>query len=187
MKLMIVDDDKDIIIYLEGIAKRFGIQYEAFLDSSLAFERFQEDPLRFNAAILDVFMPDPDGIALAKKMKMVNNKICFLFVSGLSDPGNVSLIMEHGDYLHKPFWFEDAANRIKNLISQAEKSVDYHDQSALSTITSKAIELANTASCQEPYFLAVLAANKLNLPVNDYPEDFWDLTASEIKRKTQHS
>lgn len=187
MKLMIVDDDKDIIIYLEGIAKRFGIQYEAFLDSSLALERFREDPTKFNAAILDVFMPKPDGMELAKKMKTLNSRIHFLFVSGLSDPGNVSLIMEKGDYLHKPFWFEDAANRIKNLVSQAEKSVDYHDQNILNEITTKAIELVDISSCKEPYFLAVLAANKLSLPVNDYPESFWDLAASEIKRKTQHS
>lgn len=187
MKLMIVDDDKDIVIYLEGIAKRFGIQYEAFLDSSLALERFQEDPTQFNAAVLDVFMPDPDGIVLAKKMHALNGKIRFLFVSGLSDPGNVNFIMERGDYLHKPFWFEDAANRIKNLINQAEKINEFHDQKALNEITSKAVELADVSSCKEPYFLAVLAANRLNLPVNDYPENFWDMTATEIKRKTERA
>lgn len=184
MKLMIVDDDKDILIYLEGIIKRLGIQYEAFLDPLLALERFSENPSKFNAAVLDVFMPELDGISLAKKMLQSNNKVRFLFVSGLSDPGNINFIMEKGDYLHKPFWFEDAANRIKNLISQAEKAEEYHDQSALNDITTKAIELAGISSCKEPYFLAVLAASKLKLPVNDYPEAFWDLTASEIKRKT---
>jgi len=186
MKLMIVDDDKDILIYLEGISKRFGIQYEAFLDPTLALERFREEPTQFNAAVLDVFMPDLDGIELAKKMHELNTKIRFLFVSGLSDPGNVNFIMERGDYLHKPFWFEDAANRIKNLISLAEKSDENHDQTTLHDITSKAVELADISSCKEPYFLAVLAANRLNLPVNDYPEKFWDMTASEIKRKTQN-
>ena len=184
MKLMIVDDDKDILIYLEGIVRRFGVQYEAFLDSSLALERFSEDPTKFNAAVLDVFMPAPDGILLAKQMHKLNGKMRFLFISGLSDPANVNFIMEKGDYLHKPFWFEDAANRIKNLISLAEKSAEYHDQSALNGITTKAVELADISSCKEPYFLAVLAASKLNLPVNDYPESFWELTASEIKRKT---
>ncbi|GEM_PF-5383327 len=186
MKLMIVDDDKDILIYLEGIAKRFGVQYEAFLDSSLALERFSEEPTKFHAAVLDVFMPPPDGILLAKKMHDLNGKMRFLFVSGLSDPANVNFIMEKGDYLHKPFWFEDAANRMKNLISLAEKASEYHDQHALNDITTKAVELADISSCKEPYFLAVLAASKLNLPVNDYPESFWELTASEIKRKTDH-
>lgn len=184
MKLMIVDDDRDILIYLEGMIKRFGIQYEAFLNPLLALERFQEDPSKFNAAVLDVFMPELDGITLAKKMVQLNSKIRFLFVSGLSDPGNVNFIMEKGDYLHKPFWFEDAANRIKNLIQLAEKTEEYHDQSMLQDVTTKAVELADISSCKEPYFLAVLAASKLNLPVNDYPEAFWDLTASEIKRKT---
>jgi len=185
VKLMIVDDDKDILIYLEGIAKRFGVQYEAFLDSSLALERFSEDPSKFNAAVLDVFMPAPDGILLAKQMHELNGKMRFLFISGLSDPANVSFIMEKGDYLHKPFWFEDAANRIKNLISLAEKAEEYHDQKTLNEITNKAIEMADISSCKEPYFLAVLAASKLNLPINDYPESFWALTASEIERKTQ--
>ncbi len=185
MKLMIVDDDKDILIYLEGIAKRFGVQYEAFLDSSLALERFSEEPTKFNAAVLDVFMPEPDGIVLAKRMLELNGKMRFLFVSGLSDPANVNFIMQKGDYLHKPFWFEDAAIRIKNLISLAEKATEHHDQNRLNEITTKAVELAETSSCKEPYFLAVLAANKLHLPVNDYPESFWELTASEINRKTQ--
>ena len=185
MKLMLVDDDKDILIYLEGILKRLGVQYEAFLDSSLALERFTEDPTKFNAAVLDVFMPAPDGIMLAKQMHELNGKIRFLFISGLSDPANVNFIMEKGDYLHKPFWFEDAANRLKNLISLAEKAEEYHDQRALNDITNKAVAMADVASCKEPYFLAVLAASQLNLPINDYPESFWKLTASEIKRKIE--
>ena len=45
--------------------------------------------------------------------------------------------------------------------------------------------MADMSFCKVPYFLEVLAASKLNLPINDYPGSFWELTASEIKRKTE--
>jgi two-component system response regulator ChvI len=119
--IMLVDDEKDILYSFNVALADKGYNVEAFSDSREALVRFsQASSSQFNLVILDLRMPDINGIELYTRLKSINRDIKILFVSALDAvPELLSILPElrQDDILRKPIAIEDFMNAVKNAAS----------------------------------------------------------------------
>jgi DNA-binding response OmpR family regulator len=78
-KLLLVDDEEDILTSISmGLERSSDFSVDAFSDPLEAYARYQPD--KYDLAILDIRMPNMDGVELSHKLaqKDKNLVVCFL-------------------------------------------------------------------------------------------------------------
>jgi len=78
LKVLVVDDDKDIIYVMKIGLEKQGFEVDTFSDPKKALSHFK--PNNYHAIVLDVRMPGMNGFYLAKQIWALDAKanICFL-------------------------------------------------------------------------------------------------------------
>lgn len=119
-KILLVDDEKDIVDLLEEVLKKEGFQsiQRAYngKDAISICRGFQPD-----VTILDVMLPDIDGLEVCKQIRSFSH--CpILFLSSKNDEMDKILGLAVGgdDYVTKPFSPREVAYRIKAQLRRAE-------------------------------------------------------------------
>ncbi|BDD11081.1 DNA-binding response regulator [Fulvitalea axinellae] len=76
-----------------------------------------------DACVLDIMMPELDGLALAKKIRKRNESLPIIFLSAKTQTKDVLSGFSAGgdDYMKKPFSMEELIVRVENLLKRAEK------------------------------------------------------------------
>ena len=104
-KVLIVDDEPNIVMALEYALKKKGFEVYIALNGKEALEICQlEKPCLM---VLDIMMPDMDGFEVLEKVKKNKylHKIKTLFLSAKNKPEDMERGMQAGaeDYITKPF------------------------------------------------------------------------------------
>ncbi|MCL2484476.1 MAG: response regulator transcription factor [Endomicrobia bacterium] len=113
-----VDDEEDILELVEVNLKKNFFKVKTFTSSAPFLKALEKQ--KPDLAILDIMMPHPDGIEVAKIMK--NNakfaNIPVIFLSARSDESDKITGLEVGadDYLSKPFSVKELIARIKVVL-----------------------------------------------------------------------
>lgn len=86
-KAIVVDDDAGVAALIVAILAGAGMAAEAETSSARAAERLARE--KFDAIFLDVSMPAPDGIELARRARAggYNQKTPIVMITGLEEPG----------------------------------------------------------------------------------------------------
>jgi len=84
-RILLVDDEKPIVVMETRILSRLGYRVTAFTDSIGALAAFRNDPEGFDLVITDVAMPDMAGDRLAVEMKKIRPDIPILLCTGFSE------------------------------------------------------------------------------------------------------
>ena len=112
-KILLVDDEKDIVDLMEEVLRQDGFQniQKAYtgMDALEMCREFQPDVI-----VLDIMLPDIDGIEVCKKIREFS--ICsILFLSSRNDDIDKILGLSSGgdDYITKPFSPREIVFRIK--------------------------------------------------------------------------
>ena len=118
-KILLVDDEKDIVDLMEDVLRQDGFQniQKAYtgMDALEMCREFQPDVI-----VLDIMLPDIDGIEVCKKIR--ESSICsILFLSSRNDDIDKILGLSSGgdDYITKPFSPREIVFRIKAQIGRA--------------------------------------------------------------------
>lgn len=115
--IMIIDDEKDILFSFKQGLTHYGYSVETFSDPREALRRFgQVDGSHFELVILDLRMPDINGIELYRELKLINKKIKILIVTALDvAPELASLFPDlvRSNILKKPIGTDELINSIK--------------------------------------------------------------------------
>lgn len=83
-KVMLVDDDKDILTTFQALLSSEDIAVETFKDSTEALKQFAiADSNPYHLVILDIRMPGLNGLQLYYRLKAVDRNVKVLFVSAL--------------------------------------------------------------------------------------------------------
>jgi DNA-binding response OmpR family regulator len=83
-RVMLVDDDQDILSTFEALLVSQNIIVDKFKDATEALKRFaQVDSDYYHLIILDIRMPGLNGLQLYFRLKAINKSIKVLFVSAL--------------------------------------------------------------------------------------------------------
>jgi two-component system alkaline phosphatase synthesis response regulator PhoP/OmpR family response regulator RpaB len=121
-RILVVDDDKDIIQTIKGNLELDGYEVLTALDGRSCLELARSK--RPDLIILDLNLPDIDGI---KACQIIRREFDFPIImltarDGLSDK---VLGLECGadDYIVKPFNFLELSARIKSILKRVERSL----------------------------------------------------------------
>jgi len=81
-RILVVDDEYDIILTIKVVLEENGFVVDSFTDASKALENFRTG--LYDLVILDVKMPLIDGFSLYEEIKKLDDKviICFLTAAG---------------------------------------------------------------------------------------------------------
>ena len=138
MKILVVDDEA---LLVKGI--RFNLQNEGYevVTGSTGLEavHLARDPA-VNLIILDVMMPEMDGLTACSKIREFSN-VPIIFLTAKADDMDKLMGFEHGadDYLTKPFNILELKARIKALLRRA--NAEEKETSNLLTIGNISLDL----------------------------------------------
>jgi len=114
-KILLVDDDKDIALSFKLALQYEGFSVEVFDSSIKALENFR--PKSFKLALIDMKMPEMDGIELYKKIRNKDEliKICFITAYDWDN----DQVKEFTDcFIKKPITLEGLVKMVKREIEQ---------------------------------------------------------------------
>lgn len=102
--ILIVDDEPDMLRYLQTLLEVNSYQVETAANGVDALERLQQDPVP-DLVLLDLLMPGLDGLQTLERLRQVRPELKVIMVSCLSEPRKVVQAIRLGadDYLTKPF------------------------------------------------------------------------------------
>lgn len=101
--ISIVDDDESVRAATKALLRSAGHDVRTFASAELFLQSV--DIRETECLILDVRMPNMDGLELQRRLKTGGSSIRVIFVSGEADRANREAAIEAGavDFFHKPF------------------------------------------------------------------------------------
>ncbi|WNC14719.1 response regulator transcription factor [Brevibacillus brevis] len=121
MRILIVDDDKEIVDLLAIYLGNEGYEIEKAFDGDEALEKLEQK--EFHLVILDVMMPKLDGIEVTKRIRK-HSQIPILMASAKTNDMDkiMGLMTGADDYVAKPFNPLEVIARVKSLLRRANYS-----------------------------------------------------------------
>jgi two-component system response regulator PhoP len=119
MRILIVEDDPTLANQLRGHLEQEGLVVEHAGDGREGLYMAQELP--YDAAIVDLGLPELDGLGLIKALRAAEKRVPVLILTARDGWQDKVLGLEAGadDYLTKPFHFEELVARLRALVRRA--------------------------------------------------------------------
>src|SRR5918911_2079323 len=122
-KVMIVDDEPDVISVLEIVLKDNGFEVDSFTDPIAALKNYRVGI--YDLLILDIKMPKMDGLELYDEIKKRddNTKICFLTASEMYYKNSrieKYCSLDKDLFIQKPITNEDLVEEINKILSRVQ-------------------------------------------------------------------
>jgi DNA-binding response OmpR family regulator len=111
MKIVIVDDDKDICEILQIALQDEEYEVVAFQNSEEAMEYLDQN--EYDMVIVDIMMPSVTGYELCYHIRGIND-VPIIFITCLDDDESLTKALELGgdDYIRKPFRITEVIARV---------------------------------------------------------------------------
>ena len=125
-KILVVDDEEDQeeLIMQRFAHKDYLREYE-FVFARDGFQALQliKDHEDIDIALLDINMPEMDGLPLLGKIKQVNPMLLSVMLSAYGDMSNIRAAMNRGafDFLNKPIDLNDLGITFKKTIEEVKR------------------------------------------------------------------
>jgi DNA-binding response OmpR family regulator len=118
MRLLLVEDEVDIQSFLQRSLEEAGYEVEAAADGKTAERLAVEVP--FDILIVDLGLPDQDGISLILRLRQIGVQAPVLILSARRSVDDRVRGLEQGgdDYLTKPFALAELLARLRNLLKR---------------------------------------------------------------------
>jgi DNA-binding NtrC family response regulator len=123
-RLLVVDDDPDIVQILKmGLVKN-GFLVEAFTNPEEALQSFKSDAESYCLVLSDIRMPSISGIQLSKRVKEVNPLVKVVLMTAFEIRDNeFSKVFPstHVDgFVQKPIGIKDLTDKVLSLIGDTK-------------------------------------------------------------------
>ena len=118
MRILVVDDEKTLVKGMKFNLENEGYEVECAYDGAAALDLAREG--RFDLIILDVMMPEMDGIEACMKIREFSN-VPIIMLTAKSEDADKLMGFESGadDYLTKPFNILELKARVRALLRRA--------------------------------------------------------------------
>ena len=119
MKILVVDDEKTLVKGMKFNLENEGYEVECAYDGAAALELAREG--RFDLIILDVMMPEMDGLEACMKIREFSN-VPIIMLTAKSEDADKLMGFECGadDYLTKPFNILELKARVRGPAESGE-------------------------------------------------------------------
>ncbi len=121
-RVLLVDDEEDIIVMEKQVLERLGYQVTSRTSSIEALEAFRANPDKFALVITDMSMPKMSGDKLAIELIKIRPDIPILLCTGFSETMTDEKIKTLGlkGILMKPMRMKDLAQKIRDVLDPGE-------------------------------------------------------------------
>jgi two-component system response regulator VicR len=118
LRILVVDDEKTLVKGMKFNLENEGYEVECAYDGAAALDLAREG--RFDLIILDVMMPEMDGIEACMKIREFSN-VPIIMLTAKSEDADKLMGFESGadDYLTKPFNILELKARVRALLRRA--------------------------------------------------------------------
>ncbi|HEY0677003.1 MAG TPA: response regulator transcription factor [Chitinophagaceae bacterium] len=122
--ILLVEDEENLHEALKLNLELEGYAVSSATDGSEALRAVDQE--YFDLIILDVMLPEVDGITVAETIRVHNNQVPILILSAKNTSADRVLGLKKGadDYLTKPFNLEELLLRVQKLIEKNKKLQD---------------------------------------------------------------
>ena len=116
MRLLLVEDEQDIQAFLRRSLEEAGYQVDAAPNAATAERLATENG--YDILVVDLGLPDRDGISLTLRLRQIGVKAPVLILSARRSVDDRVRGLEQGgdDYLTKPFALAELLARLRNLL-----------------------------------------------------------------------
>ncbi|QIL46011.1 response regulator transcription factor [Vagococcus coleopterorum] len=123
MKILVVDDDKEIVELLSIYLKNEGYDCIKAYDGKEALSKIRTDD-EIELMILDVMMPEKDGMQVVKEVRKESSLPIIMLTAKSGDLDKIhGLVAGADDYVTKPFNPLEVMARVKSLLRRSTKQV----------------------------------------------------------------
>ncbi|MBL7741214.1 MAG: response regulator transcription factor [Chitinophagaceae bacterium] len=124
ISILLVEDEENLHEALKLNLELEGYTVTSAYDGAAALKAVNAE--YFDLIILDVMLPEMDGISVAETVRISNNEVPILILSAKNTSADRVLGLKKGadDYLTKPFNLEELLLRVHKLIDKNKKIQD---------------------------------------------------------------
>jgi len=122
--ILLVEDEENLHEALKLNLELEGYQVVSAMDGMQAVKALQSQ--YFDLMILDIMLPEMDGIEVLETIRIQNNELPVLILSAKNTSADRVMGLKKGadDYLTKPFNLEELLLRVQKLIEKNKKLLD---------------------------------------------------------------
>lgn len=185
-KILLVEDDIFLRDGLKEMLTKEGYDVTVAENFITANEKIRE---HFQLIILDIMLPDGNGLELCQKIRKADNNTPILFLTACDDEIQIVRGLDAGadDYVTKPFRLLELLSRIRALLRRSgnqilsDKNIIVYNDNMTVTKDGKTISLTPT----EYMILKTLMSNRgIIVTRNILLEKIWDCDESFIDDNT---
>jgi two-component system response regulator ChvI len=118
-RILVVDDDTDIISTFKMILEMNGFEVDAYTSPTLALSNFK--PNSYGLLLLDIRMPIMNGFELFRKMKSIDSGVEVCFITAFEDyreefKESFPMLDEAKYFIRKPKAIQDLVNHVATIL-----------------------------------------------------------------------
>ncbi|BAU98571.1 two-component response regulator [Aurantimicrobium minutum] len=131
IRVLVVDDEASLTDLLQMALRYEGWEIKTAADGSSAIATARD--FRPDAVVLDIMLPDIDGLQVLQRMRADGNDVPVLFLTAKDslDDRIAGLTAGGDDYVTKPFSLEEVVARLRGLIRRSTLTVDANESPVL--------------------------------------------------------
>ena len=116
IRILLAEDDNNLGILLRNYLSAKNYETELFINGILALEAFPAGS--FGLCIMDIMMPEMDGLSLAREIRLIKPDIPIIFLTAKNQKEDIIDGFKSGadDYITKPFSMEELLYRIEAIL-----------------------------------------------------------------------
>lgn len=132
-RVLLAEDDESLGLLLKDFLQAKGYETELCRDGKKAFDAFSKHA--FDLCIFDVMMPEKDGFALAREVRMISKNVPIIFLTAKSMKEDIIEGFNQGadDYISKPFNTEELLVRIQAVLRRVQPKDDGTEEFQIGT------------------------------------------------------
>ena len=155
MRLLLAEDEKDLADALEAMLKHNNYSVDVVNNGQDALDYLMLD--EYDGAILDVMMPQMDGVTVVKKLRENKKSTPVLLLTAKSEIEDKVYGLDSGadDYMTKPFVTRELLARVRSMTRRQ------------ATFTSNVLELGNVSLSKHTFELST-EKDKVRLSNKEY-------------------
>ncbi|MCI0559267.1 MAG: response regulator, partial [Nitrososphaera sp.] len=118
--IMVVDDEPDILVTFQSYLMEEGYEVQVFPDAYSALRDFAARPSHYHLVVLDIRMPELNGLQLYQSLKAMNPSVRVFFVTAVDAAKEICSVLPgiaSDDILRKPVERETFLKKVSQAVN----------------------------------------------------------------------
>jgi len=128
IRILIIDDDKDICEYMELLLTQSGYDVVTETSPSDGLDQLREN--EFHVVVLDIMMPELNGMEVLEEIRSFDSDIAIIIFTGFPsvDTAVTSMKYNVSDYIKKPFDVDEFNDTLEGILREKGLLTDPEEQ-----------------------------------------------------------